>query len=386
MQWSWQFLRGRGRYHLPAALMVALIAPMIAAPTYAVAAQTAPSAPNAEDERAAREAAEQILTLAAARDFNVMYDRIHPDAHAIIPRVVAVKSFEDAYGQTEAGQAEVTGLRFGDWTWAVNGTTYPMTAEVSFEQPAVDENGDQVQFRDRIYLVAYKGTWRWFFGSSRAFVADRIARYAPPPPADSAGDPDALIETVVGDLDTYYRDALAASEFRYRSPGVVAVGEGEAADTGCGLAQPGFWAFYCPADQTIYLDRPFLADLTQRYGDFAASFVVGHEWAHHVQTEIGIRRSEAPEEFLEVYSIELELMADCLTGTWSLDADTRGLLDLQDLAEAIAFTRERLGDPETVDPFDPQAHGSSEQRVEWFETGYEDGFEGCGDLLGEPAL
>lgn len=346
--------------------------------TDAVSSQTR----NAAAEAAALEASNGILTLAADRDFNAMYDRIHPDAHALIPRVAAVKTFEAAYEAADVGQGETTNVTFIDWTWPVNDRNYPNAAEVTFQQPAIDpDTGENVTFEDTMYLVESEGTWRWFFGNSRAFVAEAIAKYSPPPPSEETRDTPTLLENVVNDLDGFYRDSFETTEYTYESPGVVAVSEGDAADSGCGLAQPGFWAFYCPLDQTIYLDIPFLTDLDQRYGDFAAAFVVSHEWAHHAQTSLGIERSEFPSGFNQVYSIQLELMADCFAGVWTLDADTRGLIELDDIVEAMAFTNERLGDPDGIDPTNPQAHGTAAQRLDWFQDGFTNGFEGCGEIM-----
>lgn len=366
-------------------IAVATMIVSLAVGAHQVQAQTqtpAPPVPTAEDEQAAVEAADAILALAAEREFNTMYDRIHPDAHAVVPRVVAVKAFEESYEAAQAGRGEVTAIEFIEWTWEVTDKTYPLAADVEFEQPAVDPNtGRETTFDGRMILVKHNGEWRWFFGDTRAFVAEAIAKYAPPAPSNNSGDIEDLLNSVVADLDQYFATSFEAVDQGYQSPGVVAVDESGPAMSACGLAQSGFWAFYCPPDQTIYLDIPFLSDLNDRYGDFAAAFVVGHEWSHHVQTSLGIERSEQPDELMEVYSIQLELMADCLTGTWALDADTRGLLDLSDLAEAMAFTNERLGDPEQIDPFNPQAHGSNTQRVNAFQKGYEDGYEGCGKLI-----
>ena len=74
-------------------------------------------------------------------------------------------------------------------------------------------------------------------------------------------------------------------------------------------------------------------------------------------------------------------MADCMSGAWALDVDTRGLLETDDVDEAIAFTVERLGDPRYIDEYDPQAHGTADQRAQSFLTGYENGFLGCNVTL-----
>ena len=64
--------------------------------------------------------------------------------------------------------------------------------------------------------------------------------------------------------------------------------------------------FYCPGDQTIYLDTSFFTEMRQnlgisggqqgsgdqenqgRAGDFAQTYVISPEVGHHVQTLLGI--------------------------------------------------------------------------------------------------
>ena len=327
------------------------------------------------DAREATATAEEIFRLADERKFNAMYDRIHPDAHAVVPRVVAVRVFEQVYEAVQAGRSEIVGVDLGSWTWGVTGVTYEYAAIIDFEQPYVDENGDERTLEDTMYLVESQEEWRWFFGSTREFVDEAIATYGGDLAAEPLTEGD-LIENAAQDLDAYYTDAFSSTDLRYRSPGVVAVPPGQSYQTACGPAAPGFWAFYCPPDQTIYLDVEFLTSVGQQ-ADFAAVFVVAHEWAHHVQTEIGLVRTEAPDEWNEVYSIELELMADCMSGAWALDLDTRGLLEQDDIDETVQFTVQYLGDPENIDQFDPQAHGTADQRAQSILQGYENGVTGC---------
>ncbi len=56
----------------------------------------------------------------------------------------------------------------------------------------------------------------------------------------------------------------------------------------------GFWGFYCPLDQKMYLDEKLLDDLKDQGYYFAAAFVIAHEWAHHVQSGIGLTRTSSP--------------------------------------------------------------------------------------------
>src|SRR5262245_33265004 len=70
-----------------------------------------------DDLREAVATAEEIFQLAADRKFNAMYDRIHPDAHAVVPRAAAVGTFEEIYAQVRAGRAEITDDQITEWTW-----------------------------------------------------------------------------------------------------------------------------------------------------------------------------------------------------------------------------------------------------------------------------
>ena len=49
--------------------------------------------------------------------------------------------------------------------------------------------------------------------------------------------------------------------------------------------------FYCPVDQTVYIDPVFFEELKIRHkadGDFAQAYVIAHEVAHHVQNSLGL--------------------------------------------------------------------------------------------------
>src|SRR5919112_1569099 len=61
--------------------------------------------------------------------------------------------------------------------------------------------------------------------------------------------------------------------------------------SGCGTAQSAMGPFYCPSDQSIYLDTDFYNELEQRLGaggDFARNYVIAHEYGHHVQQLLGM--------------------------------------------------------------------------------------------------
>ncbi|MEY1555577.1 neutral zinc metallopeptidase [Yoonia sp. R2331] len=158
--------------------------------------------------------------------------------------------------------------------------------------------------------------------------------------------------------------------------------------SGCGGATAASGPFYCPADNTAYLDTQFFTTLANRLGargDFAAAYVVAHEIAHHVQNELGILgqvnqlRAQVSEEQSNELSVRTELQADCFSGIWARKAQEKfASLERGDLEEAVNAAKQ-IGDDtlqrnagRTVQPH-TFTHGTSEQRQRWFVRGLESG-------------
>jgi predicted metalloprotease len=158
--------------------------------------------------------------------------------------------------------------------------------------------------------------------------------------------------------------------------------------SGCGSATSQIGPHYCPRDQTIYIDLDFFRELETRFGaagDFAEAYVIAHEVSHHVQNITGVMdevrglQSQAnSQQDVNQYSVRLELQADCLAGIWARAAYQANLLDPGDTQEAIEAA-EAVGDDRIqqaatgmVNP-ESWTHGSSAQRVEWFNIGYNTG-------------
>ena len=357
-------------------VLMTLLAPVVMASGRSAAQAQDPN----RDRAAAAATAAEILRLAGERKFNNMYDYMHPDAMAVVPRAAAVGTFTDVYATVQAGQAQIVGVEMAPWTWGVTGQRYSNAAKVSFVQPYVDENNAQQWLEDDMYLVNSGGEWRWFFGSTAAAVQEAIATYGQQSAPITEGD---WLQNVVDDLDAYYADVLSYTDSKYFSPRVVLVEPGDSVMTGCGPASPGFYAFYCPPDESIYLEDQKLQEIAQT-NEFLPAFVIAHEWAHHVQDAVGIYRvgpGERPTEWLDVYSIELELMADCMSGAWAQDLNTRGALEQGDIDATAQFTMTTLGDPDFIDEYSPQAHGTGQQRTQALLLGYSDGFLGCNIVI-----
>jgi predicted metalloprotease len=121
-------------------------------------------------------------------------------------------------------------------------------------------------------------------------------------------------------------------------------------------------------DETIYLDTLDSSQLLSTI-EFALAFAMAHEFSHHVRLLLN-----GP--FDSRLTIERELEADCYAGVWSLDVDTRGMMEANDISEVLAVMG-IIGDPLEVSISNPGAHGSSSQRTASFLSGFYDGFQGC---------
>jgi uncharacterized protein len=160
----------------------------------------------------------------------------------------------------------------------------------------------------------------------------------------------------------------------------------DAVSTGCGSASSAVGPFYCPLDQRVYLDLSFYRDMESKLGapgDFAWAYVIAHEVGHHVQKVAGtsdeVRRLQRddPGNANEL-SVRLELQADCYSGVWAHSVFEAGDLEAGDVEEAMAAAsavgddrlQRRAGGDVRPDSF---THGSSAQRMKWFETGRSSG-------------
>ena len=189
-------------------------------------------------------------------------------------------------------------------------------------------------------------------------------------------------------LDAYWATALPAAGTEYVQPGVESFEGGTV--TACGDATSATGPFYCPPDQTVYLDLGFYDDLQSRFGasggSLAEMYVLAHEFGHHLQQLTGVmdsadRTGTGPDSD----SVRVELMADCLAGMWTghassfVDPDTgvtflepiteAELADALSAASAVGDDRIQQSATGTVNP-EAWTHGSSEQRQRWFSLGY----------------
>lgn len=203
-------------------------------------------------------------------------------------------------------------------------------------------------------------------------------------------DIDCRIAGAADSLDTYWEGEIDG----YRTTNVVLFTD--QVNTGCGGATSATGPFYCPADESIYVDTAFYDDLRSRFGSsggpLAEMYVIAHEWGHHIQNSTGImegldRQTKGPSSD----SVRLELQADCFAGAWvgaaSTITDDDGevfldpvtdaqIADALSAASAIGDDRIQESTQGEVTP-ESWTHGSSDKRQEWFTTGLNGGPDSC---------
>jgi uncharacterized protein len=190
---------------------------------------------------------------------------------------------------------------------------------------------------------------------------------------------------VVQSLDAYWEDAYPGNDFA--QPGAEIFSD--AVNTACGSATSAVGPFYCPLDQTIYLDLGFYGELESRFGaeggPFAEMYVMAHEYGHHIQNLLGLLE-QGRDAGAEGGAVRTELQADCFAGVWAANAVDTGFLEpltqeqinqALDAASVIGDDRIQEQTQGQVNP-ETWTHGSAEQRQEWFTNGMEAGtIDGC---------
>ena len=198
-----------------------------------------------------------------------------------------------------------------------------------------------------------------------------------------------FVSMVTAENEQTWSKIFQENNMQYRAPKVVMFES--ATQSGCGPAQSAMGPFYCPADQTVYMDMSFFKELESRFGakvtEFSIAYVMAHEIGHHVQTLLGTtqkvdqlrasgRYSEAD---MNRVSVATELQADFYAGVWAKQTDNREhILEPGDIESAISAA-EAVGDDNIQKRSQGYVnqegftHGSSAQRKEWFMKGYNTG-------------
>ncbi len=157
--------------------------------------------------------------------------------------------------------------------------------------------------------------------------------------------------------------------------------------SGCGNATASSGPFYCPVDQTVYLDLAFLTTMKRTLGadgDFAFAYVIAHEVGHHIQYLLGdLAKYQTKEQTLKkqgktaesnLVSVQIELQADCYAGVWgNVENSTFKSLESTDFMEAFKAANSVGDDTLGNTRRDTFSHGSAKMRQKWFKQGFASG-------------
>lgn len=206
-----------------------------------------------------------------------------------------------------------------------------------------------------------------------------------------------FVATVLADTEDVWKKVFQENGLTYEEPKMVLFRNN--VETACGSATSASGPFYCPSDKKVYMDLAFFEELKTRFGaqggDFAIAYVIAHEVGHHVQNLLGTStkmrqlqqgKSEAQANKL---SVALELQADFLAGLWThYNQNMNQILEAGDIEEALSAAN-AVGDDAIQSKMqghvvpDSFTHGTSEQRMYWFNKGFKSGDISQGDTFAE---
>jgi len=247
-------------------------------------------------------------------------------------------------------------------------------------QARVDELRDDAErFRDRARDAGRE------LGDRVREVLDEIRKAVP---EASLPTPEVQRETAIAgyltevleSVDGYWTRTLTSSGLSEPRVRYLWVPRRRSALSGCQVVADDRAAFYCPADDTIYIAEKLASDVYdgiadglpgqqagqgKAVGEFGLAYLVAHEYAHNVQFELGFYELQDPRDGVKAF----ELQADCMAGLWGNAVYRAGRYDEQDVQEAIS-TAQAVGD---FDFGNAQHHGTPEERRTAWLAGFQSG-------------
>ena len=240
-------------------------------------------------------------------------------------------------------------------------------------------------------VIALLGSY--FFGVSPTTIINLLSggggqmtqqESAHRPPADDQTAK--FVATVLADTEDTWGPIFRERGATYVRPKLVLF-SGQT-PTACGTGDTAAGPFYCPGDQKVYIDLEFFQTMRDRFrvsSNFAQAYVIAHEVGHHVQHISGIMdkvdqaKRGGSQKQANALSVKVELQADCFAGVWAYHANqARSILEEGDVESALKAAS-AIGD----DTLQKQAqghvvpdsftHGTSAQRVSWFQRGIQGG-------------
>ncbi len=206
-----------------------------------------------------------------------------------------------------------------------------------------------------------------------------------------------FVKTLLADNEDVWTKVFAENNLKFEAPQLVLF-SGQV-QTACGGASSASGPFYCPGDRKIYMDMGFFEELRTKFGaeggDFAVAYVLAHEYGHHIQTLLGtsdkMRQAQEGKSETEAnkLSVALELQADFYAGLWThYNEKQNAMLEPGDIEEALSAAN-AVGDDAIQKKMQGQVvpdsftHGTSEQRMYWFNRGFKTGDIKKGDTFSE---
>lgn len=206
-----------------------------------------------------------------------------------------------------------------------------------------------------------------------------------------------FVKTLLADNEDVWTKIFQENGLSFEAPKLILF-SGQV-ETACGGASSASGPFYCPSDKTIYMDMTFFNELRTRFGaeggDFAVAYVMAHEFGHHIQTLLGtsgkVRQLQENKNETEgnKLSVALELQADFYAGLWThYNEKQNHILEAGDIEEALSAAN-AVGDDAIQKKMQGQVvpdsftHGTSKQRMYWFNRGFETGDINQGDTFAE---
>ena len=206
-----------------------------------------------------------------------------------------------------------------------------------------------------------------------------------------------FVKTLMADNEDVWAKIFEENGWTFEAPKLILF-SGQV-QTACGGASSASGPFYCPGDRTIYMDMTFFDELRTKFGaeggDFAVAYVMAHEFGHHIQTLLGtsgkvhqLQENKSETEGNKL-SVALELQADFYAGLWThYNEKQNKMLEPGDIEEALSAAN-AVGDDAIQKKMQGQVvpdsftHGTSEQRMDWFNRGFKTGDIKQGDTFSE---
>lgn len=206
-----------------------------------------------------------------------------------------------------------------------------------------------------------------------------------------------FVAVILADTEDVWSKIFQENGLTYKKPNLVLFRN--SVETACGGASAASGPFYCPEDQKVYMDLVFFEQLKSRFGaeggDFAIAYVIAHEIGHHVQTLLGtsskvreLQQGMSQKEGNKL-SVAVELQADFYAGLWThYNEKQNAMLEPGDIEEALSAAN-AVGDDAIQSKTQGQVvpdsftHGTSEQRMYWFNRGFKSGDIKQGDTFAE---